>query len=223
MNGILIIDKPKGITSHDVVNIARRVFNIKKVGHAGTLDPIATGVLIILIGSATKKSDELLNDDKSYTATLRLGFATDTGDSSGKATRTGSVETLENGAVKDAIMNFVGEIEQMPPMYSAVKFRGKSLYKWARKGVEVPRKVRKINIKDIRIRAISLPEVIFDVTCSKGTYIRQLCADIGDKLGCGGHMAELRRTRSGAYDISQAITVEKLKSLGSDELKSVLI
>lgn len=223
MNGILIVDKPKGITSHDVVNIARRVFNIKKIGHAGTLDPIATGVLIILIGNATKKSDELLNDDKSYTATLRLGFATDTGDSSGKTTRTGSVEMLENGAVKDAVMNFVGEIEQMPPMYSAVKFRGKSLYKWARKGVEVPRKVRKINIKDIRIREISLPEVIFDVTCSKGTYIRQLCADIGDKLGCGGHMAELRRTRSGIYDISQAITVDKLKSLGSDELKSVLI
>lgn len=223
MNGILIIDKPKGITSHDVVNIARRVFNTKKVGHAGTLDPIATGVLVILIGDATKKSDELLNNDKSYTATLRLGLATDTGDSSGNATRTGSVENLESAAVKDAIMSFVGEIEQTPPMYSAIKFKGKSLYKWARKGVEIPRKARKISIKAIHIKKISLPDVVFDVTCSKGTYIRQLCADIGDKLGCGGHMAELQRTRSGIYDISQAIDVDKLKTLSADELKSILI
>lgn len=223
MNGILIMDKPKGITSHDVVNIVRKVFNTKRVGHAGTLDPIATGVLVILIGEATKKSEALLNDDKSYTATLRLGLATDTGDSSGKSTRAGSVDGLEHDAVKNAIMNFTGEIEQTPPMYSAVKFKGRNLYKWARKGIEVPRKARKINIKEIDIKKISLPDVIFDVTCSKGTYIRQLCADIGDKLGCGGHMAELRRTRSGAYGISQAITVEKLKALNGEELKSILI
>jgi len=223
MNGILIVDKPKGITSHDVVNIARRLFNTKKVGHAGTLDPIATGVLVVLIGDATKKSNTLLNDDKSYAATLRLGLTTDTGDSSGKTTRTGSIEGLGDTAIKNAVMSFTGEIEQMPPMYSAVKFRGKALYKWARKGVEVPRKTRKVNIKEILIKEITIPDVMFDVTCSKGTYIRQLCADIGDKLGCGGHMAELRRIRSGIYDISQAITVDELKGLSGDELGSHLL
>ncbi|MDP3789307.1 MAG: tRNA pseudouridine(55) synthase TruB [Candidatus Omnitrophota bacterium] len=223
MNGILIVDKPKGMTSHDVVNIARKAFNIKRVGHAGTLDPIATGVLIILVGDATKRSDTLLNDDKSYTATLRLGSATDTGDASGKPVKTCSAEGLRPEAVRDAIMSFVGEIEQMPPMYSAVKFRGKALYKWARKGVEVPRKTRKVNIKEIRISEIAIPDVVFEVTCSKGTYIRQLCTDIGDRLGSCGHMAELRRTRSGQYDISHAITVEKLKTLTGDELKNILI
>lgn len=223
MNGILIVDKPKGMTSHDVVNIARKVFNTKKVGHAGTLDPIATGVLIILVGEATKKSDTLLNDDKSYAATLRLGLATDTGDASGKVTKTCLTEGLTPETVEDAVMSFVGEIEQVPPMYSAVKFKGKTLYKWARKGVEVPRKARKINIKEISIKEITIPDVMFEVTCSKGTYIRQLCADIGDKLGSCGHMAELRRTRSGQYDISRAITLDKLKTLTADELKNILV
>lgn len=223
MDGILIVDKPKGMTSHDVVNIARKVFDTKRVGHAGTLDPIATGVLIILVGIATKKSETLLNDDKSYTATLRLGFATDTGDASGKVTKTCLSEGLKPKAVEDAVMSFVGEIEQVPPMYSAVKFRGKALYKWARKGVEVPRKSRKVNIKKIHIKEIAIPDVMFEVTCSKGTYIRQLCADIGDKLGSCGHMAELRRTRSGQYDISHAVTVEKLRTLTGDELKNILM
>lgn len=222
MNGILIVDKPKGMTSHDVVNIVRRAFNTKRVGHAGTLDPIATGVLVILVGDATKKSETLINDDKNYTSTLRLGFATDTGDASGKVTKICSAEGLNPKTVEDAVMSFVGEIEQAPPMYSAVKFRGKALYKWARKGIEVPRKTRKVNIKEILIKEIAIPDVMFEVTCSKGTYIRQLCADIGDKLDSCGHMAELRRTRSGQYDISRAITVDKLKTLTMDELKGIL-
>ncbi len=223
MNGILIIDKPKGMTSHDVVNIVRRVCGIKRVGHAGTLDPIATGVLVILIGDATRKADTLLGNDKSYTATLRLGFATDTGDSSGKAIRSGSTENISAGTVCDAIMSFTGEIEQVPPMYSAVKFKGRALYKWARKGMEVPRSARKVTIRKISVKETLLPNVIFDVVCSKGTYIRQLCADIGDKLGCGGHMSELRRTRSGIYDISRAVSVEELKLLSPEELSGILI
>lgn len=222
-NGILIVDKPKGVTSHDVVNIVRRVFNIKKVGHAGTLDPVATGVLVILVGDATKMSEMLLNDDKSYAATLRLGVATDTGDSSGKTIRACPTDNLTRKAVEDAVMNFVGEIEQVPPMYSAVKFKGRALYKWARKGVEVPRKARRIKIKEMRISEIAIPDVMFEVTCSKGTYIRQLCADIGDKLSCGGHMTELRRTRSGPYDISRAVTIEELRALSGERLKSMFI
>lgn len=212
MNGILIVDKPKGITSHDAVNTVRRLFNTKRVGHAGTLDPIATGVLVILVGEATKKSNSLLSEDKGYTVTLRLGAATDTADASGKIIRTGSTEGLRPDAVKEAIMSFIGETEQIPPMYSAVKFKGKALYKWARKGVGVPREPRKINIKEIHIKDILLPHVVFDVTSSKGTYMRQLCEDIGERLGCGGHMAELRRTRSGAYDISQAVPLDNLKT-----------
>jgi tRNA pseudouridine55 synthase len=211
-SGILIVDKPKGITSHDVVNAVRKLFNMRRVGHAGTLDPIATGVLVVLVGEATKRSDSLLSADKSYTVTLRLGAATDTADASGKVIRTGSMEGLQPDAVKAAIMSFVGETEQVPPMYSAVKFKGKTLYKWARKGVEVPREPRRINIKEIHIKDVSLPEVVFDITSSKGTYIRQLCEDVGKRLGCGGHMAELRRTRSGAYDISRAVALDKLKA-----------
>jgi len=221
-SGILLIDKPKGITSHDAVNIARRVFNTKRVGHAGTLDPIATGILVILVGEATKRSNSLLSEDKSYTVTLHLGAATDTADASGKVIRKGNTEGLRPDAVKEVIMSFVGETEQIPPMYSAVKFKGKALYKWARKGVEVPRQPRTINIKDIRIKDILLPDVVFDITSSKGTYMRQLCHDIGERLGCGGHMTELRRTRSGSFDISKAITLDKLESFDRNMLESIL-
>lgn len=221
-SGILIIDKPKGMTSHDVVNIVRKVLNIKKVGHAGTLDPIATGVLIILIGKATKKSDSLLNEDKDYSVTLRLGSATDTGDASGKIIRADSLTGLSAGTVRDTIMSFVGERVQVPPMYSAVKFKGRPLYKLARKGIEIPRAARKINIKEIRVKDISFPDVVFDISCSKGTYVRQLCSDIGERLGRGGHMAELKRTRSGDYDISQAVTIDRLKGISPAELFKLL-
>jgi len=212
LSGILIIDKPKGMTSHDVVNIARRAFDIKKVGHAGTLDPIATGVLIILVGRATKRFDVLMSGDKEYAVKLRLGVSTDTGDAFGKPVNNTNIQKLTKGSIEKAVMSFEGEAEQMPPMYSAVKFKGKRLYKLARKGITVPRQARKITIKKLKINEISLPDVSFEVCCSKGTYIRQLCADIGDKLGCGAHMAELRRIRSGNFHISQAITIDELKN-----------
>lgn len=222
-NGVLVIDKPKGITSHDVVNIIRRLFKIKKVGHAGTLDPIATGVLIILIGKATKDSNLLASDEKAYAVRLRLGVTTDTGDAFGRIMSTSQVQGLDRDLIERTIMSFMGEIEQIPPMFSAVKFRGKSLYKWARKGLIVPRNTRRVTIKDITIKEISTPDVSFDVLCSKGTYIRQLCVDIGERLGCGAHMTELRRIRSGDFHISQAIGIDKLKSMSDDELYKVLI
>jgi tRNA pseudouridine55 synthase len=221
-SGILVVDKPKGLTSHDVVNIVRRMFNIKKVGHAGTLDPIATGVLVILIGKATKKSDILAGDDKEYIAKMRLGIATDTGDAFGKVTSTSKLERCDKGLIEETIMSFRGEIDQVPPMYSAVKYKGRSLYKWARKGVTVQRNPRRITIKDISIKEIAFPEVVFDVVCTKGTYIRQLCVDIGERIGCGAHMTELRRVRSGDFHISQAIDVDRLKSIDRDALVSSL-
>lgn len=222
-NGILIIDKPKGITSHDVVNIVRSIFKIKKVGHAGTLDPIATGVLIVLLGNATKRSESLSSDEKQYKATLRLGVTTDTGDAFGRVISDSRALGLNRDSIKEAIMSFKGELEQTPPAYSAVKFRGRSLYKWTRKGIAVPRRPRKIIIKDISVREIATPDVVFDVLCSKGTYIRQLCIDIGEKLGCGAHMTELRRIRAGNFHITQAIELERLKSMSEDELYKVLM
>lgn len=222
-NGILIVDKPKGITSHDVVNIVRRLFNVKEVGHAGTLDPIATGVLIILIGEATKRSNFLASVDKEYRTTLRLGITTDTGDAFGKIIASSQLQGLERDLIEKTIMGFKGEIEQMPPVFSAVKFKGRSLYKWARKGITVPRKARKVTVREISIKKISLPDIVFDVSCSKGTYIRQLCMDIGGKLGCGAHMAELRRLKAGDFHISQAIDADRLRGLSEKELHNTLI
>jgi tRNA pseudouridine55 synthase len=222
-DGILIIDKPKGLTSHDVVDIIRELFKIKKVGHAGTLDPIATGLLVVLIGKATKKYNILANTDKQYLARLRLGISTETGDAFGRIVSTSKIQGLDKADIENVIMSFKGKIEQMPPMFSAVKYKGKSLYKWARKGIIVPRKKRNVTISDIHIIETSLPDIVFDVSCTKGTYIRQLCVDIGTKLGCGAHMTELRRVRVGDFHISQAVDISRLKSLARDELYDFLI
>ncbi len=222
-NGILVIDKPKGMTSHDVVNAARRLFKIKKVGHAGTLDPIATGILIILVGKATKKSSQLMTADKEYNVTMRLGETTETGDAEGAVIRTAPIAGITADKIVKTMSDFVGVIEQIPPMYSAVKFKGRSLYKLARKGISVARKPRPVMIEKIDIRDINLPYVRFEVVCGKGTYIRQLCTDIGEKLGCGAHMTSLRRTRAGDYRISQAKRIDELAKLTEDELGNLLI
>lgn len=222
-SGILVVDKPKYLTSHDVVDIARRVFKIKKVGHAGTLDPIATGVLVILVGGATKKSGLFSGQDKEYEARMTLGIVTDTGDAFGKVLSTSEVGSLSNDFIKKTMMGFIGEIEQVPPMFSAVKYHGKSLYKWARRGIEVPREPRRIFIKKITVKEVAMPDVTFDVVCSKGAYIRQLCQDIGEKIKCGAHMAELRRIRSGNFHISQAVSVDRLKSMSAKELEAALV
>ncbi len=215
-SGILIVDKPKGMTSHDVVALVRRHFRIKKVGHAGTLDPNATGVLVLLLGKATKLSETFLNQDKEYEAVMKLGEKTDSGDAEGKVIKVAEVRITED-ELRKVIDDFRGEIEQVPPMFSAKKIDGKKLYKLARKGLEVKREPRKVWIKEIEVKNVSVPLVHFRVVCSKGTYIRQLADDIGDALGCGANLAELRRTRSGEFDLAKAVTFDVLSEMDREE------
>ncbi len=223
MDGILVVNKPQGMTSHDVVDLIRRRFGLKKVGHAGTLDPMATGVLVMLIGRYTKSSDSLMSGEKEYDATLTLGGRSDTGDAWGEIEPSGKTVLFSDDDISNVFERFTGEIEQKPPMYSAVKFKGKKLYELARKGLSVEMKPRKVIIKSLDIGAISLPEVSFRVTCSKGTYIRQLCVDIGEALGCGGYLSRLERTRSGEFIIDRAVRVETLKEIGAKELAERLV
>jgi tRNA pseudouridine55 synthase len=223
MDGILVVDKPQGMTSHDVVDLIRRRFGLKKVGHAGTLDPMATGVLVMLIGRYTRSSDSLMSEEKEYDATLTLGGRSDTGDAWGKIEASGEKTSFSSAELAKVFTRFTGEIEQKPPMYSAVKFKGKKLYELARKGLSVEMSPRRIVIKRLDIGAIALPDVSFLVTCSKGTYIRQLCVDMGEALGCGGYLSRLERTRSGAFTISQAIKVDALKALNGKGLSERLL
>ncbi len=215
--GILIVDKEKGMTSHDVVNAVRRKFAIKKVGHAGTLDPNATGVLVLLLGAATKSSGKFAGEDKEYVAVMKLGEKTDSGDSDGKLVSSREVLVSEDD-IKGVVPGFLGETEQVPPMVSAKQVNGKRLYKLARKGVEVKREAKKITIKAIDVIKIDMPFVEFRVVCGKGTYIRQLAEDIGEKLGCGAHLTELRRTRSGSFSIEQAISFSDLVGMDREKL-----
>lgn len=208
MNGVLVIDKPKGMTSHDVVASVKRRLRASKVGHLGTLDPNATGVLPLVINRATKLASFLGGDDKAYTATMRLGVETDTYDVEGKVIATSSTEALTGDGVERVLKGFVGSIEQVPPMFSAVKRKGTPLYKLARKGVTVEREPKVIVIRSIEVVDITLPDVVFNVECSRGTYIRTLCHDVGRALSCGGHLAELRRTLSGAFTIEEAIALD---------------
>jgi len=213
MNGILIVDKPTGWTSFDVVNFIRKRFAIQKAGHAGTLDPMATGVLVVLLGSATKLSGEFSGHDKDYAATMTLGIVTDTGDSEGKVIRTAEVPDVSRAEVETVLESFSGEISQIPPMVSAIKHNGTPLYKLARKGIEVERKPRSVTIHKIRLTDFRLPELSIEVSCSKGTYIRTLCEDIGERIGCGGSLSSLRRTRSGEFSIVNAVSIDELKEM----------
>lgn len=225
MNGIIIVDKPQGKTSHDIVYFIRRLTGIKKVGHTGTLDPMATGVLPICIGAATKIADMLTLSDKEYVAELILGKTTDTQDAEGQVLGEKKVNCTED-EIRAAVMSFIGEIEQVPPMYSAIKQNGKKLYELARQGIEVERKPRKVTINSIDILKIDGKSVTIDVSCSKGTYIRTLCEDIGNKLGTGAYMNTLRRIKTGMFDLSQSHTLEELGTLKSGDagtLKEVLI
>lgn len=209
MDGILNINKPEGMTSFNVVREVKRMIKNKKVGHTGTLDPIASGVLPICVGRATKFADYIVQGKKAYLAELRLGIATETYDREGNILYTKDVH-LKDSEVLDGILNFRGEIEQVPPMYSALKVNGKRLYELARKGIEIERKKRKITIYSIDIVSIKLPYVSFKVTCSKGTYIRSLCHDIGNRLNCGGTMWSLKRISTGGFDIRDSIALEEL-------------
>ncbi|MGM9665193.1 MAG: tRNA pseudouridine(55) synthase TruB [Eubacteriales bacterium] len=223
INGVIIVNKHKGVTSHDIVAKIRRIYGTKKVGHTGTLDPMATGVLPILIGRAAKAAEYLVSDSKRYVAEIKLGIETDTEDITGKILKTSDTLPGKTEFFK-ACKEFVGEIYQTPPMYSALKVGGKKLVDLAREGKEVERTPRKIEIKSILPEEVSEKEGIYtlDVECSKGTYIRTLCADIGKKLGCGAVMSSLERTRSGNFDIKDAYTVCELENMTPEQRASVV-
>ena len=210
LHGVLIINKPDGWTSHDVVQRVRTVFGIQKVGHAGTLDPHATGVLPVLIGKGTKIAQYLLDWDKEYAAVLQLGQRTDTQDAWGTVLEESSYESLSEDKVRAVFLGFEGTIQQVPPMYSAVKVGGQPLYKKARKGQTVERQAKTVDIHELEIQRVAIPEISFRVACSKGTYVRTLCADIGDRLGVGGHLKWLQRQRVGPLHLDQAVKMESL-------------
>lgn len=212
VNGIINVYKEKGYTSFDVVAKMRGIFGQKKIGHTGTLDPDAQGVLPVCLGKATKVCDLLTDKDKVYKATMLLGIQTDTLDISGKVCNKAVVNVTEQ-QVRDVISTFVGTIEQVPPMYSALKVNGKKLYELAREGKTIERKARKVSIYDITIDEICLPEVVMTVSCSKGTYIRSLCDDIGTKLGCYGCMKDLLRTKVACFDIGNAYKISEIEKL----------
>ena len=215
MNKIINILKPTGMTSHDVVSCVRRTLNMKKVGHTGTLDPDAAGVLPICLGRATKVSELILNKDKSYICELTLGIETDTYDSSGTILYRNDDLNIEESKIREAFKSQEGEINQMPPVYSALKVNGQKMCDLARKGKadSIDIKPRKVNIKKIEILNISNNKITFYVKCSKGTYVRSICHDIGEYLNCGGHMSFLLRTSSGKFNLDNAITLEELEDL----------
>ena len=213
MNGVIIVDKEKGNTSFEEIRKIRKKYNIKKVGHAGTLDPMATGILTILVGDATKLSDYLMNHDKEYIATLSLGEKKDTGDSEGKTIEKEIVPAIDENTVKKILKSFEGEITQIPPKYSAIKVNGRKLYEYARKGENIEIKPRKVIVFSISLIQIKENNIVFRVHCSKGTYIRTLCEDIAESLGTVGYMSSLRRTRLGKFslkDVGKIISIEEI-------------
>lgn len=224
-NGVLLVDKDPGFTSHNAVALCRRILQTKKVGHCGTLDPMATGMLIVVIGKATKMQDQLMCEDKVYTATMKLGIETNSQDADGEVVAEKPTDGLTEENIRAAFEHFSGEFDQVPPMYSAVKINGVPCYKLARKGKEVERKARHVTVLNYEITRIDLSkaEVDFTVHCSKGFYVRTYAHDIGQHLGCGAHLTALRRIRSGHFDISQAIDVPTLKSASREELLSKLL
>jgi len=218
MDGILVVNKPAGFTSHDVVNVIRKKFNMKRVGHTGTLDPMATGVLVILIGKATKLSATFVCDDKEYIARLFLGRATDTQDSTGIITEEKYLGHLDIDSVRRVLNSFTGDMVQVPPLVSAKKFRGKPLYYFARKGKSAPRTPCKIKIHGIEFIGFNKPEITFRVKCSKGTYVRTLCEDIGRSLGYPAHMSMLVRIKSGKFSLEEAQDLERVTETNVQKL-----
>ena len=215
MQGILIINKPQGYTSQDVVSKVKKILNVKKAGHTGTLDPMATGVLPVLIGEYTKLSKYLIEHDKTYVAKLKLGLKTDTGDLEGNVIEEKEFDKsiLEKSKVENVLKSFLGKQKQIPPMYSAIKINGKKLYEYAREGIEVEVEPRDIELYKLNLLSIENDEIEFEVSCSKGTYIRVVCEDIAKTLGTIGTMSSLNRTIVDKFNISQAITFEELESI----------
>lgn len=210
MAGVINVLKPPGMTSHDVVSFIRRTYGIKRVGHAGTLDPAAAGVLPVFLGAATRLIEYVTDCDKSYRVELTFGYATDTGDDTGTVIAQAACPALPAERLAAVLRSFLGDSEQIPPMYSAIKVNGKKLYDLARSGVTVERQPRKITITDIQLLTAKDNTLLFDVVCSKGTYIRSLCMDIGEKVGCPAVMSFLVRTRVGQFSLQEALTVEEV-------------
>ena len=221
--GVLLVDKPQGLTSHDVVDRVRRLYRTRRVGHAGTLDPMATGLLIVLVGKATKASDQLMAQDKEYLGEATLGVATDTQDAEGEALETNPVAALAEAQVRAALAAMRGEQLQVPPMHSAKKVGGKKLYELARKGVEVAREPRAIRVDEFELLSWQSPKIGFRVRCTKGTYVRTLAHDLGRRLGPGAHLSMLRRTRSGALEVAQARTLLQLGAMDDAQLAAALV
>lgn len=211
VSGVLVVDKPIGLTSHDVVQIIRRGTGIRRAGHTGTLDPRASGVLVILIGPAVRLSEYVSASDKRYQATIQLGSSTDTFDSEGRITETASEVNISEEQFNDILQQFVGEIEQVPPPYSAVKVKGRKAYEMAREGEEVDLEPRMINVYSLEVLEWDPPEAVIDVYCSSGTYVRSLANDLGAALGTGAHLVGLRRTKSGRFTLRDAVPMRRLQ------------
>ncbi|MBR5025399.1 MAG: tRNA pseudouridine(55) synthase TruB [Victivallales bacterium] len=223
VDGILVVDKPMDWTSYDVVNCVKRRFNVEKVGHCGTLDPIATGLLVILLGKAPKFQDQFMGQDKVYAATMRLGVETDSEDRTGQVIATSDCSAVTEAQIREIAAAFIGPQMQTPPMVSAIKLHGQPLYKLARKGQTVERQPREITIHSFDITRIALPDVDFTVRCTKGTYVRTICADFGRRLGCGAHMLELRRLQSGNFNLDNAVTIDQIKAWELPDLQNHLL
>jgi tRNA pseudouridine55 synthase len=223
LDGAILIDKPVGPTSHDVVDAIRRRFQIKKVGHCGTLDPNATGLLIVVLGRGTKLSEKLMGDDKVYEGTIKFGETTDSYDADGELTASLPVPRLTLEQLNEEAARFIGDQMQMPPMVSAIKKNGVPLYKLARKGIEIEREPRLIHIYNFRFTNYAEPLGEFRVACTKGTYVRSIAHDLGQKLGCGAHLATLRRSVSGKFDVADATKLDDVLNLTAAELEKKVL
>jgi tRNA pseudouridine55 synthase len=222
-SGVLVVDKDPNMTSHDLVAITRRQLNFKKIGHCGTLDPMATGVMMLVIGKATKLQDKLMCEDKVYDGSLKLGITTGSQDRESDIVEEKEVPDFSDQDIDDAFNKYVGDFEQIPPMVSAIKRNGVPLYKLARKGITVERKPRAVKVMGYKLHRVELPEVDFTVNCTKGFYVRTYAHDIGQDLGCGAHLIALRRTRSGKFDLSRAIKTEDLKVATREQIIEKMI
>ncbi len=222
-DGVLLVDKADGMTSHDVVALARRKLGTKKIGHCGTLDPIATGLLLLTVGRGTKVQDLLMSEDKEYVGTFVLGVTTDTQDREGEVIQQRPVPALDENQIRTAFEKFRGDFYQLPPMVSAKKHGGVPLYKLARQGKVVEREPRLVHVYRYTIDRIELPEIDFSVLCSKGFYVRTYAHDIGEALGCGAHLKSLRRTKSGRFDVTNAITVDEIKNATREDILNQML
>ncbi len=223
LDGVLLIDKESNMTSHDVVAMVRKKLGIKKVGHCGTLDPLATGLLLIVLGRGTKIQDLLMAEDKEYVGTMHLGVTTDSQDADGEVVETRPVPEFSMSQLEAVFQEFHGDFYQTPPMVSAIKKDGVPLYKLARKGQVVEREPRFVHVFAHEIQTVRLPEIVFRVVCSKGFYVRTYAYDIGEKLECGAHLSSLRRTLSGRFSVQNALTIESLRSLDASQIAAQVL